>query len=145
VKTIKSKVEKVIFARFFAGEDLLETITGAAKQNDIDSGFFFLIGTLKKAVLGYYKDGKYVPTEKAGPLEIVSCMGNVSVKEKAELVVHAHIVVSDDKGNAFGGHVLSGCVVDATVELVLVKVESGTLRRELDAERNLFLWALRDH
>jgi len=82
------------------------------------------------------------PIEKAGPLEIVSCMGNISSKEETELVVHGHIVVSDSGGNAFGGHVLPGCLVDATVELVLVEVESGTLRREFDAQRNLYLWAL---
>jgi len=142
VKSVESKIKRTIFAKFFENEDLLETIASTAKQNNVNSGFFFLIGTLKKAVLGYYKEGKYVPIEKAGPLEIVSCMGNISSKEETELVVHGHIVVSDSGGNAFGGHVLPGCLVDATVELVLVEVESGTLRREFDAQRNLYLWAL---
>jgi hypothetical protein len=142
MKSVESKIKRTIFARFFENEDLLETIASTAKQNNINAGFFFLIGTLKKAVLGYYKEGKYVPIEKAGPLEIVSCMGNISVKEETELVVHGHIVVSDSEGNAFGGHVLPGCLVDATAELVLVEVESGALRREFDAQRNLYLWAL---
>jgi len=142
MKSVESEVNRVIFARFFENEDLLETISSTAKKNNIDSGFFFLIGTLKKAVLGFYKEGKYIPIEKAGPLEIVSCMGNISVKEGAELVVHGHIVVSDDKGNAFGGHVLSGCLVDATAELVLVEAKNGTLQREFDAQRQLYLLKL---
>jgi len=142
MRTIESKTEKVIFARFFENEDLLETISRVAKQNDVDSGFFFLIGTLKKAVLGYYKERKYLSLEKAGPLEIASCVGNISVKEKSELVVHGHIVVSDQEGKAFGGHVLPGCLVDATAELVLVKVQNGVLRREFDAQKNLHLWSL---
>lgn len=142
MKSVESEVNRVIFARFFENEDLLETISSTAKKNNIDSGFFFLIGTLKKAVLGFYKEGKYIPIEKAGPLEIVSCMGNISVKEGAELVVHGHIVVSDDKGNAFGGHVLSGCLVSATAELVMVEAENGTLQREFDAQRQLYLLKL---
>jgi predicted DNA-binding protein with PD1-like motif len=142
MKSVESKIKRVVFARFLENEDLLATITSVAKQNNINSGFFFLIGTLKKAVLGYYKEGKYVPIEKDGPLEIVSCMGNISIRDEAELVVHGHIVVSDNEGDAFGGHVLSGCLVDATGELVLVEAKSGTLRREFDPRRNLYLWSL---
>lgn len=141
MKSVKSKSKRVVFTRFFEDEDLLESIASTVKQNNVTSGFFFLIGTLKKAVLGYYKEGKYVPIEKVGPLEIASCMGNISVKDEAELVVHGHIVVSDSDGNAFGGHVLPGCSVDATAELVLVEVESATLKREFDASRNLYLWS----
>lgn len=144
MKGVESRIEKAIFARFFEDEDLVETITLTAKQNSVNSGFFFLIGTLKKAVLGYYKEGKYMSIEKVGPFEIVSCMGNISVKETAELVVHGHIVVSDSKGNAFGGHILPGCLVDATAELVLVAVENGVLRREFDKQRNLYLWAFEE-
>jgi predicted DNA-binding protein with PD1-like motif len=143
MKAVESKVEKTIFARLSEGEDLLETIALAATHNGVNSGFFFLVGTLKNAVLGYYEKGQYLPIEKTGPLEIVSCMGNVSTKEKSEIVVHAHIVVSDKNGNAFGGHVLRGCTIDATAELVLVQVEKGTLKREFDAERNLYLWSLK--
>ncbi|MDH5448998.1 MAG: DNA-binding protein [Candidatus Bathyarchaeota archaeon] len=142
MKSVESKIKRVVFSRLFEDEDLLTTITSTAKQNNVNSGFFFLIGTLKKTVLGYYKEGKYEPIEKDGPLEIVSCMGNISVKDKAELVVHGHIVVSDNKGDAFGGHILPGCLVGATAELVLVEVESGALKREFDARRNLYLWFL---
>ncbi len=144
MESVESKIGRVVFARFFEGEDLLETIALTAEQNNVRSGFFFLIGTVKKAVLGYYEEGKYIPVERAGPLEIVSCTGNVSVKEESELVVHGHMVVSDAGGNAFGGHVLAGCVVDATAELVLVEAESVALKRKFDAARNLYLWSLKE-
>lgn len=142
MKYIESGIKRTVLARFFEDEDLLETIASAAKQNNVNSAFFFLIGTLKKAVLGYYQKGEYERIEKPGPLEIASCMGNISVKEEDELVVHGHIVVSDSKGEAFGGHILPGCLVDATAEFVLVEMESGTLRRQLDIKRNLYLLSL---
>lgn len=142
MKYTESRIKKTVLARFFEDEDLLETIASTAKQNNVNSAFFFLIGTLKKAVLGYYKNGKYERIEKSGPLEIASCMGNISVKEKGELVVHGHIVVSDSKGDAFGGHILPECLVDVTAELILVEMERGTLRRKLDVKKNLNFWSL---
>lgn len=138
-----SKTYRTVFSRFFEDEDLLSSIASAAKEAGIDSGFFVLIGTLKKAVLGFYKEGKYIPIEKSGPLEILSCTGNISVKDNGELVVHGHIVVGDSNGDAFGGHVLSGCLVDVTAELSLVEVEKGSLVRKFEPQRNLFLWDLR--
>jgi predicted DNA-binding protein with PD1-like motif len=139
MKSTGSEVQRVIFARFFEGEELLESIAEVARQNSVDSGFFFVIGTLRSAVLGYYKEGRYLPTKMRGTLEIASCMGNVSIKEDGEILVHGHIVVSDESGAASGGHVMQGCLVDATAELVLVKAESGTLRRALDKTTNLHL------
>ena len=142
MQDVESQVKSTIFARFFEDEDLLKSIAATAKKYAVDSGWFHLIGTLKEAVLGFYEAGKYLPIKKPGPLEIVSCHGNISMKEQEELVVHAHIVVSNSTGDAFGGHVLPGCLVDATAEIVLVEAEKGTLRRELDPEKNLHLLAL---
>ncbi len=142
MKYTASKTHRTVSSRFFEDEDLLSSIASTAKETDIDSGFFVLIGTLKKAVLGFYKEGKYIPIEKNGPLEILSCTGNISVKDNGELVVHGHIVVGDSNGDAFGGHVLPGCLVDVTAELSLIEVEKGSLVRKFDPQRNLFLWDL---
>ena len=142
MKYTASKTHRTVSSRFFEDEDLLSSIASTAKETDIDSGFFVLIGTLKKAVLGFYKEGKYIPIEKNGPLEILSCTGNISVKDNGELVVHGHIVVGDSNGDAFGGHVLPGCLVDVTAELSLIEVEKGSLVRKFDTQRNLFLWDL---
>ena len=136
----ESKITKTIFTKLAEGEDLIKAIEVAAKQNNINAGIFFLIGTVKEAVLGFYQNGKYIPIHKAGPLEIASCTGNISVKENGELVVHGHIVVSNSEGSAYGGHVMEGCIVDATVELALLAVESGKLERKFDETKNLWFW-----
>lgn len=130
MKFRESKVEKVVFARFHEDEDLLEAIASISKQAKISNGFFTLIGTLKRAKLGFYRNGKYEPIEIARPLEIVSCIGNISPKGK-ESIVHAHIAVSDEKGQTFGGHVLPTCLV-ATAELTLVKAVDMKLERKID-------------
>jgi len=135
----ESKAGKVVFARLIENEDLLEAIASVSKQAKIPAGFFTLIGTLKRAKLGFYRDGKYEPIEIARFLEIVSCIGNISSKGK-ESIVHAHIAVSDEKGQTFGGHVLPTCLV-ATAELMLIEAAGMKLERKFNDKTKLSLWA----
>jgi len=144
MKALEAKLGRVIFARLFENEDLLEAISNTAKQRGIKAGFFILIGTLKKAKLGFYRQGKYEPIQVDGHVEIVSCMGNISLKEERELVVHAHISVSNEKGEVLGGHLLPGCVVAVTAELVLVEAADLKLQRKFDEETKLYLLSLDD-
>ena len=139
MKIHESKVGRVVFARLSEDEDLLEAITLRAKRAKITTGFFILIGALKKAKFGFYRGQEYKPLEISEPVEIVSCIGNISVK-KQEPIVHAHISISNDKGAAFGGHLLSGCVVSVNAELVLVEATDSRLQRVFDEKTGLYLW-----
>jgi predicted DNA-binding protein with PD1-like motif len=138
MKYAKSGIGKAVFARFLEGEDMLEAITHVATKSKIRAGFFFLIGTLKSAKLGFYQHGKYLPIEMEQELEIVSCLGNVSVKE-GKAFPHAHLAVSDEKGRVFGGHAMSGCIIGATAELVLVESVGLKITRQLDETTKLSL------
>jgi len=140
MKLRESKLGKVVFARLYEDEDLLEAIASASKHAKISAGFFTLIGTLKKAKIGFYRDGNYEPIEITEPLEIVSCIGNISLKEKVP-IVHAHMAVSDEKGQTFGGHVLLGCLISVTAELMLVEAVGMKLERKFDEKTKLNLWS----
>ena len=137
----ESKVGKLVFARLFEDEELLDTITKVALKAKVSAGVFFLIGTLKKAEMGFFREGKYETVEMNQPLEIVSCIGNISVKED-KVFAHAHIVVSDDKGRAFGGHVMPGCIIAATGEFVLIEGVDIKLLRKLEERTKLYLWSI---
>jgi hypothetical protein len=137
----EGKIGKIFFCRIFEDEDLLEAIRKRAEKAKINSGFFILIGSLKEVKLGFYKERGYKRITVEKPLEIVSCMGNVSVRENGKLVVHAHLVVSDENGKAFGGHLLEGCKVAATAELTLVEAIGVDLKRKFDEKTGLYLLA----
>jgi len=139
---LTGKPGKIIFSRLLEGEDLSESIKKSADANKIRAGVFILIGTLKHAALGYYKDGKYETVQLDGPLEIASCTGNVAVDEKGQVAVHAHIVVSNEKCAAYGGHLMSGSEVGATAELVMVEAVDVDLQRTFDEKTKLKLWKL---
>jgi predicted DNA-binding protein with PD1-like motif len=138
MKYAESKMGKTVFVRLSENEDLLEMTTQAATKAGITAGFFMLIGTLKVAKLGFFHEGKYKVIDMQQPLEIVSCLGNVSIRE-GKVFPHAHLVVSDDKGRAFGGHAMQGCLIGVTGELVLIETKGCTLFRKFDKKTNLSL------
>ena len=105
MKKRQQTIKRVIWVEVKHGDDLLKTISAACLENDIKSGFITVIGALQKAKFGYYsqKEKKYQENSIEEPLEIISGLGNVSVKD-GKPFVHLHISLADNKGNVFGGH-----------------------------------------
>jgi hypothetical protein len=136
---LQGQTGKICFARILEGEDLAEAVKKRIEESNVRAGMFMLIGSLKDAVLGYYRDGKYDYVRLEGPLEIASCMGNVAIDEKGDTVIHAHVVLSNEKCEAFGGHLAKGSHVGATAELVIIEGLNVNLVRSPDEKtrRNL--------
>ncbi len=130
------------FYRLFENEDLLVGIQERMNRAGVKAGFFMVIGALKNAIFGLYHAGEYKHITANGPLEIAACMGNVAVSEASEVVVHGHIVISNEKGEALGGHLMKGCIVDPTAELIVVEVLDINLVRAYDEKTKLNLLKL---
>jgi predicted DNA-binding protein with PD1-like motif len=108
-------------------------------RNEVSAGSFSAIGAVEKAMVGcFLGGGKYSNVSLQGPLEIVSCLGNVSMKEGAPFV-HAHITLSDKEGKTYGGHLMAGTTVGATFELTLHSYDQMELARKFDPNTKLFL------
>jgi hypothetical protein len=140
--TLTGKTGKTVFSRLLEGDDLFESIKNRAETSEIKAGFFILLGTVRRAVLGFYRDGEYETIRLEGPLEVASCIGNVAIDEKNEVVIHAHVVVSNEKGEAFGGHLMKGSEVGATAELMMVEAADVKAQRIYDEKTKLKLWKL---
>jgi len=136
---LKGRIDNIWFSRIPEGEDLVEAIKKRAEENGIKVGVFILIGSLKQAVVGYFKKGEYYTIELEGPLEIASCMGNIAGDEKGQIIVHSHIVLSNQKGEALGGHLMKGSFVGATAELVIIEGTAVSLQRTFDEKTRLSL------
>ena len=137
MKSIESSVKRIIVAKLERGEDLLDSLVALAKKYELVSGFFSAIGALSEASIGFFEKGKYKSIRIESNLEVVSCIGNISYRE-GEVTAHAHIVVGDREGKAFGGHVLKGCVVSVTCEIFLVEINRRINRTE-DKATGIFL------
>jgi hypothetical protein len=142
INTLNGKVGRICFYRLFEGEDLTEAIKKRAEESGITAGVFLLIGALKEAALGCYKAAQYEHIRFDGPLEIASCIGNIAVDEKSEVVIHAHMVVSNEKGEAFGGHLMKNSCVGVTAELVIIEAVGVTLQKIFDEKTKLKLLRL---
>jgi len=139
---MEGQVGRICFARLLEGEDLAEAIKKRTEEKGIKAGIFNVIGTLKEATIGFYKEGKYYNVRVDGPLEIASCMGNVGVDVKGEVLIHAHLVVSDEKCETFGGHLMKDSHVGAAAELVMIEAAGVNLQKTLDPKTKLNLWKL---
>lgn len=83
------------------------------------------VGSLSHAVLRYAD--KPGGSEISGPLDLLMLSGTLSPDG-----AHLHGSVADSQGQVKGGHVLSGCTVGTTAEVVIALLPGWQFRRELD-------------
>lgn len=114
----------MIISRLKPDEDLKRGIINILKQKEIKSGVIIcIVGSLNSATLRMAKGNiKTFP----GPFEIVSAEGTISADG-----IHVHIAVSDAEGNIMGGHLRSGCLINTTAEICILK-SNKTLKRVFD-------------
>jgi uncharacterized protein len=130
-----------IMGRVPQGEDLLGYLNQVCLDEGIEAGQVSAIGAVSKAQIGFYDQAKqeYGFIDLNEPMEIVSLMGNVSLKD-GKPFVHAHIVLGDHEGKLFGGHLAEGAPVFAC-EFIITKFDSEQdFVRSLDQGTGLFLW-----
>jgi len=133
---------RIFMGRLDFKTDLLDEINKIVIENNIKAGYINIIGAITGLKTGFYDQNvkEYVHTvyEPELPLEISSCMGNVSIKE-GKPFCHIHIVASDRKGKCFGGHLMNGTKVFAA-EFIIQEVLGEELVRGIDADTKLPLW-----
>ena len=122
------------------GSDLLGEITDFCKGRGITLGRVEALGALVRATLGYYNQNtrQYETLEFDEHLEITNLVGNVSVKG-GEPIVHAHVTLANDRGIAYGGHLVPGCEIFAC-EFVVQGFDGPQFTRGLDEQTGLPLW-----
>jgi predicted DNA-binding protein with PD1-like motif len=130
---------RCLMARLDHGTDIIGHITDLAEEKEIKTGFLSVIGALFRAELGYYDQvsQKYGEIQIGEPVELVTCLGNVSLRNGRPFV-HAHAALSDRAGRVYGGHLNSGTVFAA--ELYMQELLGPNLERVPDSITGLNLW-----
>jgi uncharacterized protein len=110
--------------RLPSGQDLLDSIDAFVMQKNIEAGCILSgVGSLTHAVLRLANREIY--NEYDGFFEIVSITGTVSVHGS-----HLHISISDGDGVTIGGHLVSGCKIYTTAEIVIAIFPDVVYKRE---------------
>ena len=119
-------VLRVHALRLLPGEDLRLALEAATRARNLAAGCVLTcVGSLGRARLR--PAGGEEVLELAGPLEIVALVGTLSPDGP-----HLHGAFADREGIVRGGHVLAGCTVLTTAELVLGELADLRFARALD-------------
>ena len=114
--------------RLPSGQDLFDSIESFVKEKHIEAGCVLSsVGSLTRAVLRLANREFY--TEYNGYFEIVSMTGTISIYGS-----HLHVAISDGEGKTIGGHLVSGCKIYTTAEIVLAAFEDTVYKREFAAD-----------
>ena len=97
-----------------------------AQQEQISAGVVMgAVGSLSTACLRFA--GQDVPTTLNGKHEILTLSGTVGQDG-----AHLHMTVADSQGKCIGGHVVNGCQVYTTLELVIAVLPDVRFQRMVD-------------
>jgi predicted DNA-binding protein with PD1-like motif len=116
----------VLPMRLAPGADLRGVLETALTDTKRGAGFVVCgIGSLSVARLRLA--GAHNPLLLEGDMEILTLAGSLSLNG-----AHLHMSVADADGRVWGGHVLAGCIVRTTAELMLALLPECHFRREVD-------------
>lgn len=116
--------------RLAPGTDLAEALRECVRTHAVRAGFILsCVGSLSRARLRMPSTAgeadAFVDLDE--PMEIVSSTGTLCADG-----LHVHIVVSRRDGACVGGHLVTGCVVRTTAELVIGEAPHLEFSRPLD-------------
>ena len=112
--------------RLYPGADLKNSIRDFVRGKNILAGWVVsCVGSLTKYSIRFINQP--AASMGLGNFEIVSLTGTVSLSG-----LHLHISISDHTGTTIEGHLMEGCEIYTTAEIVLVKSGEYTFNRKKD-------------
>jgi len=117
---------KVYIFRLNPGEDLRKSIEAKVKEKNIEAGWInTCVGSLTDYTIRFANQQE--SNSGSGHFEIVSLTGTVLVNGSL-----LHICISDSTGKTIGGHLLEGCKIYTTAEIVIGSTMSYEFKRRKD-------------
>lgn len=119
---------KTICKRLHRGDDLLKSIQALAREHHIAAGVVLsAVGCISHGIV---RDASGVTLRRIDePCEIVSLNGTVS-----QARCHLHIALSKEDLSTVGGHLVEGCIVNTTCELVVGILDGWRIDTEFDTQ-----------
>lgn len=116
-------------------DDVLAHIENLAKTENIPSASFSGIGFAKEATFGFYDfNAKKFNPKTFKKVEMGSLTGSIAWNEKGPSI-HVHGVATDEKFNAYGGHILSLHVGTGSME-IYITIHDKKLERKIEQPLN---------
>lgn len=110
--------------RLARGETVVGSLTSFCKKHALYGGFFYGLGAIDNLEIAHYNvtTKKYASKTYREAFEVTNITGSIGIEEKTKnVIIHAHITVTDNHMRAFGGHLVEARV-SGTLELYLVSL-----------------------
>ncbi|NEQ42665.1 MAG: DNA-binding protein [Leptolyngbya sp. SIOISBB] len=112
--------------RLSPGDDLKQSLQAFTESHAIAAGCILTtVGSLQQASLRFA--GQEQATLLTDHFEIVSLVGTL-----AQSGLHLHMAIADSQGRTLGGHVMPGCLIYTTAEIVVGALSGLAFQRRLD-------------
>lgn len=112
--------------RLKPGQDLKQSIQKFVTDNQISAGWISTaVGSLTQYTIRFANQPE--GSSDSGHFEILSLTGTVSINGS-----HLHISISDSTGKTIGGHLMDGCSIYTTAEIVILSTDEYIFKREKD-------------
>ncbi|MFO7769008.1 MAG: DNA-binding protein [bacterium] len=121
--------------RLETGEAVAETLHSFLEEHGVKSGDIRGIGAVRWALLGYFDQeaGEYRDRRFEGGFELLSLLGNVSVKSDGSVFAHMHTTLCGPDFQVIGGH-LFDAEVGPTLEIYLRRGGGEVQRRTVPGQ-----------
>ncbi|HEY0430771.1 MAG TPA: PPC domain-containing DNA-binding protein, partial [Pyrinomonadaceae bacterium] len=121
---VESRRLRILAIRLRPGQDLRQAIEELVKARKMRAGFILTaVGSMQNATIRLADQKE--PTTFAGKFEIVSLVGTMGQDG-----IHLHISIADSDGKTIGGHLVDGCLIYTTAEIVIGEAQGLTFSRE---------------
>lgn len=110
--------------RLFPQQELLSALRDFIRSNGLRAAWISgCVGSLSDVAFRYA--GREETTLLSGKFEVVSLIG--TLENGGE---HLHLSIADENGQMTGGHVMDGCLVRTTLELVIGELNDISFSRQ---------------
>lgn len=128
VGPVRSQRQEIHALRLRPGQDLRVELERFAKSAGLRAGYIITcVGSLNRATLRLANRSE--TTAFDGKFEIVSLVGTLTPDGP-----HLHLSISDNTGRTIGGHLIEGCPIYTTAEIVIGEATDLDFTRELDVQ-----------
>ncbi len=119
---------KVFALRLKPNEDLKQSLTEFVLTNDLQSGFILTaVGSFQQVTLRFA--GHPCGHGFKSQFELISLVGTLSANG-----VHLHLAVADSSGKIIGGHLMNGCIIYTTAEIIIGSSNNLSFIRSFDPQ-----------
>lgn len=119
---------KVFALRLKPNEDLKQRLTKFVRINNIQSSFILTaVGSFQQVTLRFA--GHPYGHAFKSQFEIISLVGTLSTDG-----IHLNLAVADSSGKIIGGHMMNGCIIYTTAEIIIGSSDELKFIRSFDRE-----------